>query len=61
MPDELVVCFTLNQQSILGASAVAYSALQQRRAPDGSATLIVSPLPMALRPLSRTVWRWPGP
>jgi formylglycine-generating enzyme required for sulfatase activity/Mrp family chromosome partitioning ATPase len=46
MPDELVVCFTLNQQSTRGASAVAYSALQQRRAPDGSATLRVWPLPM---------------
>jgi formylglycine-generating enzyme required for sulfatase activity len=46
MPDDLVVCFTLNQQSTRGASAVAYSALQQRRAPDGSATLTVWPLPM---------------
>lgn len=46
MPDDLAVCFTLNQQSTLGASAVAYSALQQRRAPDGSPTLTVWPLPM---------------
>lgn len=46
MPDQLVVCFTLNQQSMAGASAVAYSALQQRRAPDGSPTLRVWPLPM---------------
>src|SRR5262249_7331235 len=46
MPDELVVCFTLNQQSTRGASAVANSVLQQRRAPDGSATLRVWPLPM---------------
>jgi hypothetical protein len=46
MPDELVVCFTLNQQSTRGASAVAYSALQQRRNPEGAATLTVWPLPM---------------
>lgn len=46
MPDELVVCFTLNQQSMRGASAVANSSLEQRRAPDGMATLRVWPVPM---------------
>jgi formylglycine-generating enzyme required for sulfatase activity len=46
MPDELVVCFTLNQQSTRGASAVACSALEQRRSTDGSPTLRVWPLPM---------------
>ena len=46
MPDELVVCFTLNQQSTRGASAVARSALEQRRRPGGAATLKVWPLPM---------------
>jgi formylglycine-generating enzyme required for sulfatase activity/cellulose biosynthesis protein BcsQ len=46
MPDDLVVCFTLNNQSMRGASAIAHSALEQRRAPDGSATLKVWPLPM---------------
>lgn len=34
LPDELVVCFTLNNQSILGASAVAESVMAQRQDPD---------------------------
>jgi len=34
MPDDLVCCFTLNLQSILGAAAVAESAFEQRRKPD---------------------------
>ena len=46
MPDQLVVCFTLNQQSIEGASAAANSALAQRRRPDGSPGLVVWPVPM---------------
>src|SRR5262249_50413876 len=46
LPDDLVVCFTLNQQSTRGASAVANSCLDQRRAPDGSATLRIWPVPM---------------
>lgn len=45
MPDDLVVCFTLNQQSIEGASSAAGSALQQRRRPDGSSGLRVLPVP----------------
>ena len=31
MPDDLVVCFTLNLQSVLGASAAAASVVEQRR------------------------------
>jgi formylglycine-generating enzyme required for sulfatase activity len=46
MPDELVVCFTLNRQSILGAAAVAISAVQQRKSPDGASNLKVWPVPM---------------
>jgi hypothetical protein len=45
MPDELVVCFTLNRQSIEGAAAAAASALAQRRKPDGSAGLKIWPMP----------------
>lgn len=45
MPDELVVCFTLNQQSIKGAAAIANSAWTQRLKPDGEPGLPVWPLP----------------
>jgi cellulose biosynthesis protein BcsQ len=45
MPDELVVCFTLNRQSILGASMAAISAAAQRKDPDGASTLKVWPVP----------------
>jgi tetratricopeptide (TPR) repeat protein/cellulose biosynthesis protein BcsQ len=34
MPDDLVICFTLNNQSIVGASQVANSAREHRRNPD---------------------------
>lgn len=46
MPDDLVVCFTLNRQSILGARDVSRSAEQQRRKPSGSPGLRVWPVPM---------------
>lgn len=46
MPDDLVVCFTLNRQSIAGASAVAQSAISQRRKPTGEPGLRVWPVPM---------------
>lgn len=46
MPDDLVVCFTLNRQSIMGAAAVAQSALDQRRKPSGEPGLRVWPVPM---------------
>ncbi len=45
MPDELVVCFTLNNQSIRGAVAVAESACRQRRRPTGESGLRVWPVP----------------
>jgi formylglycine-generating enzyme required for sulfatase activity len=48
MPDELVVCFTLNRQSIYGASAAALSALQQRTISDGTITLKIWPVPMRI-------------
>ena len=44
MPDELVVLFTLNQQSIKGAAAVAESASAQRRRPSGEPALKVWPV-----------------
>lgn len=44
MPDELVVLFTLNQQSIKGAYAIADSAEQQRRKPSGEPSLRVWPV-----------------
>jgi formylglycine-generating enzyme required for sulfatase activity len=46
IPDEIVVCFTLNRQSIYGAAAAARSALQQRRTRDGVSTVKVWPVPM---------------
>src|SRR5215470_4174311 len=36
MPDEFVVCFTLNRQSILGAASAATSADIQRRRSDST-------------------------
>jgi MinD-like ATPase involved in chromosome partitioning or flagellar assembly len=42
MPDILVVCFTLNNQSIDGAAAVTRSVLEQR----GSREVLVYPVPM---------------
>ena len=46
MPDDLVVCFTLNRQSIIGTREVVRSALQQRRKPDGGQGLRIWPVPM---------------
>lgn len=45
MPDDLVVCFTLNQQSIKGAAAVAESSNAQRRRSTGEPSLRVWPVP----------------
>jgi hypothetical protein len=36
MPDTLVVCFTLNDQSILGASGVAHDVMEQRKKLEGN-------------------------
>jgi formylglycine-generating enzyme required for sulfatase activity len=46
MPDELVVCFTLNRQSIYGASAAARLAFVSRHGVDGNPTLKIWPVPM---------------
>jgi hypothetical protein len=46
MPDELVVCFTLNLQSMAGAGAAATSADLQRRMTTGEPSLKVWPVPM---------------
>ena len=45
MPDILVVCFTLNNQSIEGASAVAESVHAQRRNPSGQPDIRIFPVP----------------
>jgi MinD-like ATPase involved in chromosome partitioning or flagellar assembly len=45
MPDELVVCFTLNRQSIVGAAATAESADAQRRLSTGQQGLRIWPVP----------------
>lgn len=45
LPDRLVVCFTMNSQSIRGAAAVVESIQQQREALD-LGTLTVFPIPM---------------
>ena len=45
MPDELVVCFTLNRQSIYGASSAARSAFKQRHTTSGEPTLKIWPVP----------------
>ena len=51
MPDALVVCFTLNDQSIVGASGVANDVLEQRKALQSSSPLPTlrgaSPMPEA--------------
>jgi MinD-like ATPase involved in chromosome partitioning or flagellar assembly len=45
LPDRLVVCFTLNSQSVHGAAAVTESVLHQREA-LGASELLVFPIPM---------------
>lgn len=45
LPDALVVCFALNQQNILGASAVAASVLNQRKDATGNPSIQVWPIP----------------
>jgi hypothetical protein len=45
MPSELVVCFTMNRQSIFGAAATAASADAQRRLPNGEVSLKIWPIP----------------
>jgi hypothetical protein len=44
MPDELVVFFTYNRQSTIGAAVTAQSAMAQRRRPDGGLGLKVWPV-----------------
>jgi MinD-like ATPase involved in chromosome partitioning or flagellar assembly len=45
LPDDLVVCFTLNRQSLDGAAAVANSAFRQRLKPSGEPGMLVWPVP----------------
>ena len=44
LPDDLVVCFTLNEQSMAGAAAVTRSVVAQRTRPDGAPGLRVFPV-----------------
>jgi MinD-like ATPase involved in chromosome partitioning or flagellar assembly len=53
MPDDLVVCFTLNQQSIKGAAAVAESANIQRRRTTGEPSLRIWPVPTRIEPAEK--------
>lgn len=46
MPDDLVVCFTYNMQSIAGTAAVGRSILEQRRTPAGESTIRLWPVAM---------------
>ena len=50
MPDQLVVLFTLNRQSIQGAAAAANSASQQRRGPQGEVRLTIWPVMARVEP-----------
>jgi formylglycine-generating enzyme required for sulfatase activity/cellulose biosynthesis protein BcsQ len=52
LPDELVICFTLNRQSTLGASMAAMSALAQRRKPKAAPDLKIWPVPMRVETTS---------
>lgn len=45
MPDDLVVCFTMNEQSLSGAAAAAESAWAQRLKPSGEPGLRIWPVP----------------
>ncbi len=45
MPDDLVLCFTLNHQNIAGAAAVAASAMAQRRKENGEPGIRIWPVP----------------
>lgn len=45
MPDELVICFTLNRQSVIGAASMARSADTQRRLKTGEQGLRIWPVP----------------
>jgi WD40 repeat protein/MinD-like ATPase involved in chromosome partitioning or flagellar assembly len=54
MPDTLVVCFTLNTQSIEGAAAVAESADAQRRNAKGKPTLRILPVPTRVESTERS-------
>jgi hypothetical protein len=54
LPDDLVVCFTLNRQSVLGAVAVATSAWNQRNLhADGAHRLRIWPVPARIENAER--------
>jgi cellulose biosynthesis protein BcsQ len=53
MPDELVVLFTLNRQSMKGAAAIADSADQLRRKSNGEPGLRIWPVPTRVEPAEK--------
>jgi hypothetical protein len=53
MPDDLVCCFTMNSQNILGTAAVTESAFLQRMKPSGEPGLIIWPLPTRVEAAER--------
>lgn len=50
LPDELVVCFTYNNQSTEGAAGVARSVFQQKFVEGGESSFRVHPVPMRVDP-----------
>lgn len=65
MPDDLVVCFTLNTQSIRGAAATAESAFSQRKLASGAPGIRIWPIPTRVElaerdrlEAARTDMRW---
>ena len=53
MPDDLVCCFTMNSQNILGTAAVTDSAFVQRIKPNGEPGLIIWPVPTRVEAAER--------
>lgn len=52
MPDDLVICFTLNEQSIQGAAAIARSVSEQRREDEEAGRFRIFPVPMRVEVFS---------
>jgi tetratricopeptide (TPR) repeat protein/cellulose biosynthesis protein BcsQ len=57
MPDQLVVCFTLNNQSIEGASAVANSVYKQRKRANSDIEMFPVPMRIELAELEKLEFR----
>jgi WD40 repeat protein/MinD-like ATPase involved in chromosome partitioning or flagellar assembly len=55
LPDDMVVCFTFNNQSIEGAAAVARSVYEQRRQRQGDRRFRIFPVPMRVDQAEQTM------